>query len=120
MCLGKAVCLAGVRLFTEKVRYDVLCDAIHPGIERRVPAEGVDGAKCFQPGFLCQVFGKLGFFDTAVDVSIQPGVVFANEAMGRFGVAVLSACDKLFGAESNMPAWGFLPFHSLSSPVFQR
>ena len=64
----------------EVARGEVRCsDAVEPTVKRSVCAEGVDGAKCFHPGLLCQVFCGFGIFDASQNVRIEAGLVCGDK-----------------------------------------
>lgn len=89
--LGVAVFLS-----TEIIYTDVFGNTIQPRGEGGGGSEAFDGAKCFQPGLLGQVFGEFGVFDSTADVGIQVVMVFANQETERFRLSLLGAFDEMF------------------------
>ena len=69
---------------------------MYPSGERGIAAEGLYRTKRFEEGFLCEVFRGFDVLDTSVDVVVDAWLVFLDERVKGFGVAILGARDEVF------------------------
>ena len=94
-------------LFSVVVDTDIFSDTVEPAVERSVCAEGVDCAKRFYPGLLCQVLCGLSIFDASQNVRIEAGLVCGDKWSKRFGVAVLGAFNEVSFVDVRQPCVSF-------------
>lgn len=80
-------------LLTKAHQDDVCGQAVQPGREGRLAAEGVNFAEELEEGFLREVFGLEGIADHAKAETVDAAGVLAVEMLERGSVATLGAAD---------------------------